>query len=233
MDLIFNLPDVFILTGVVIIIAGFMLKIDTLFTVVFAGIVTGLISKMSVDEILTTLGQSFIDNRYMTIFILSLPVVGMLEKNGLKQVAIDKISQLKSVSQGKILSAYLVVRTLVAAGGLRLQGHIIFIRPLVLPMAEGAAQAKYPNLSKKDHERIKGLSGAVENFANFFGQNGFIAGSGVLLIVGTLKAQGVEVTAASIAGWSWIVVVLIMVLGVLYFMYHDYQIKRNNQKGDK
>ncbi len=233
MDLIFNLPDVFILTGVVIIIVGFLLKIDTLFTVVFAGIVTGIISQMSVNDILTTLGQSFVDNRYMTIFILSLPVVGMLEKNGLKQVAIDKISQLKSVSQGKILSMYLVVRTLVAAGGLRLQGHIIFIRPLILPMAEGAAKAQYPDLSKKDQERVKGLSGAVENFANFFGQNGFIAGSGVLLIVGTLKAQGIEITAAAVAAWSWIVVGLIIVIGIIYFMYQDYIIKRNNQKGEK
>lgn len=229
MDLIFGLPNVFILSGVVIIILGFIFKVDTLFTVVLAGVVTGLISGMSVEDILSTLGNAFVSNRYMTIFVLSLPVIGMLEKNGLKQVATDQISKISSATQGRILSMYLGIRTLCAAGGLRLQGHILFIRPLVLPMADGAEKAKYPNLSSKNEERIKGLAGAAENFGNFFGQDAFVASSGVLLIVGTLVDQGIEVTALQVAGWSILVAVMIVIIGSLYFMYFDRVIKKSEE----
>lgn len=231
MDLIFGLPDIFILSGVLIIVIGFILKIDTLFTVVLAGIVTGIIAGMSSSDILGTLGNAFVANRYMTIFVLSLPVIGMLEKNGLKQVATDKISKIAAATQGRILSIYLVIRTLCAAGGLRLQGHILFIRPLVLPMAEGAAHGKHKNLSEKNAERIKGLAGAAENFGNFFGQDAFVAGSGVLLIVGTLVDQGVEVDAIQIAGWSIIIAVITVIIGSLYFMFHDYLIDKSETKG--
>lgn len=230
MDLLFGLPDFFILIGVAIIILGFALKIDTIFTVVLAGIVTGIIAKMGVNDILTTLGQAFVTNRYMTIFVLSLPVIGMLEKNGLKQVAVDKISKIKAASQGRILSLYLFIRTLAAAGGLRLQGHVLFIRPLILPISEGAAKNKYKNLKEEDIERIRGLSGAVENFGNFFGQNAFIASSGILLIVGTFDEQGVDVSTAAVSGWSWIIVLLIVVLGTAYFLLHDKLLDRKYSK---
>lgn len=231
MDLIFGLPDIFILIGVIIIIIGFILKIDTLFTVVLAGVATGVISGMSISDILATLGDAFITNRYMTIFVLSLPVIGMLEKNGLKQVATEQISKITAATQGRILSFYLIIRTLCAAGGLRLQGHILFIRPLVLPMAEGAAQSQYPELSAANEEKIKGLSGAAENFGNFFGQNAFVANSGVLLIVGTLVDQGINVTAIEVAAWSILTAILIVIIGSVYFIYHDYLINKNQMKG--
>lgn len=231
MELIFGLPDIFILSGVLIIIIGFVLKIDTLFTVVLAGIVTGIVSGMSVSDILAILGNAFVANRYMTIFVLSLPVIGMLEKNGLKQVATDKISKIAAVTQGRILSVYLLIRTICAAGGLRLQGHILFIRPLVLPMAEGAAKGKYQDLSSENEERIKGLAGAAENFGNFFGQDSFVAGSGVLLIVGTLVSQGIEVTAIEVAGWSIIISCITVIIGSIYFMAHDYLIAKSEMKG--
>ncbi len=69
MDLIFGLPDIFILSGVVIIIIGFVLKIDTLFTVVLDGVFKGIVSGISVREILAKIGNAFVNNRYMTIFV--------------------------------------------------------------------------------------------------------------------------------------------------------------------
>ncbi len=240
-DLIWGLPDFFILIGVIIIVIGFIFKLDTLFTVVLAGIVTGLVVQLPVvgttdnPGILDTLGSAFVSNRYMTIFILSLPVIGMLEKNGLKEVATEMISKIKSATQGRIISIYLFFRTIAAAGGLRLQGHVLFIRPLILPMAEGAAESNFGDaLDDKDREKIKGLSGASENFANFFGQDAFVAGSGVLLIVGTLNDAGYDVSAAGIAGWSWLILFCMLVVGIIYFSYHDrlmfrkYKKKANN-----
>ncbi len=233
MDLIFGLPDIFIMSGVIIIIIGFILKVDTLFTVVLAGVVTGAVAGMSASDVLATLGGAFVDNRYMTIFVLSLPVIGMLEKNGLKQVATENIAKISAATAGRIMSFYLVIRTLCAAGGLRLQGHILFIRPLVLPMADGAAQAEHKNLSEKNKEKIKGLAGAAENFGNFFGQDAFVASSGVLLIVATLVEQGVEVTSIQIALWSILIACITVIIGSAYFIYHDYLIRKSEKNREE
>ncbi len=45
------------LIGILIIIVGFVLKLDTIAVVVSAGVITGLVSNMSITEILTTLGS--------------------------------------------------------------------------------------------------------------------------------------------------------------------------------
>lgn len=228
MDLIFGLPDVFILTGVLIIVIGFILKIDTLFVVVLAAIVTGIIGKVSFQDLMSILGSAFVTNRYMTIFILSLPVIGMLERNGLKDVASNAILKIKKSTAGRILAIYLFIRTIAAALGLRLGGHVQFIRPLILPMAEGALEKENPNASEKQKEKLKGLAGAVENFGNFFGQNAFMAAGGVLLITGTLGELGFEVEAFDVAKYSWIMAGIIIVLGSIYFILQD---KSLNDKG--
>ena len=54
----------FSLVGILIIVIGFMLKIDTLAIVVIAGIVTGFVGGLDFNEILTILGQAFVSNRY-------------------------------------------------------------------------------------------------------------------------------------------------------------------------
>ena len=45
------------LIGILIIIVGFALKLDTIAVVVSAGVVTGLVADMSISEILSTLGD--------------------------------------------------------------------------------------------------------------------------------------------------------------------------------
>ena len=51
------------LIGIVLIIVGFALKLDTIAVVVGAGIATGLVAHMNIVEILNTLGEAFITNR--------------------------------------------------------------------------------------------------------------------------------------------------------------------------
>ena len=65
------------LIGILIIIVGFALKFNTIAVVIVSGLVTGLVSGMSISEILTTLGQTFVQKREMCLFLLTLPVVGM------------------------------------------------------------------------------------------------------------------------------------------------------------
>ncbi|MGI6189968.1 MAG: 5-oxoproline transporter, DUF969 family subunit, partial [Caldicoprobacteraceae bacterium] len=73
------------LIGILIIVVGFILKIDTIAVVILAGIITGLVAGIPFNDIITTLGSAFVTNRYMSIFIISLPVIGLLERYGLKE----------------------------------------------------------------------------------------------------------------------------------------------------
>lgn len=209
------------LIGIVIIVVGFMFKVDAIAVVVFAGVATGLVSGMSFNEIMTILGNAFITNRYMTLFIISLPVIGLLERYGLRERAAYLIGKIKSATVGKLTSAYLVIRTLAAMLSLRIGGHVQFIRPLILPMAQGAAKNKYGDIEEEDIETIKGLEGAVENYGNFFGQNFFFGSGGVLLIVGVMKEQGYTVDALSVAKASLPIALIIMVVGTIQFLHYD------------
>jgi uncharacterized membrane protein len=218
------------LIGVLVIVVGFALKMNTIAIVVVAGIVTGLIGGIDFDKLMGILGKAFVDNRAMSIFIITLPVIGLLERFGLRERAAYLISQIKAATMGRITSLYLVIRTLAAVFSIRLGGHAQFIRPLILPMSLGAAKTRYGEMEEQDVEDVKGLNAAVENFGNFFGQNGFAAASGVLLIVGTLKEQKIVVEALDIAKASILMAVLIMVIGTLYYLYWD---RRLDQKYHK
>jgi len=112
----------FKLIGVLIIIVGFLLKMDTIAVVLLAGIVTGLVGGLDFNEILKTLGEAFIANRYMSLFLVTLPVIGILERYGLKERAAELIKSIKAATPGKVLTAYALVRELAAAFSLRLGG---------------------------------------------------------------------------------------------------------------
>jgi len=60
------------LFGVLIIVVGFALKLDTIAVVLTAGVVTGIVGGLNFNEILTILGEAFVKNRYMTVLYLLL-----------------------------------------------------------------------------------------------------------------------------------------------------------------
>lgn len=203
------------LIGVLVVILGFYFKKDTIATVVVAGIVTGLVAGMSPMEILEVLGKSFITQRTATLFVLTLPVIGICERYGLKDKSVDFIRGIKGATTGKVLSLYQTIRAAAAAFSVRLGGHPQFIRPLVNPMAQAAAIAKHGELDDKTQDEIKGAAAASENYGNFFAQNVFMGASGTLLIVSTMAEQGFkEVTALNIAMWSIPVAVISVILGI-------------------
>ena len=179
-----------------------------------SGLVTGLVSGMSLVEVLDLIGKGFVTNRYMSLFFLSLPLIAIMERYGLKDRAADAIRKIKSASAGGVVGLYILIRWVAAILSLRLGGHIQFVRPLILPMAEGAA-AKTVNLSEKKLEELKGLAGAAENYGNFFGQNIFPVASGVLLIQGTLAGAGYQVTNAEIAQGSILAGVAMVILSLV------------------
>lgn len=188
------------LLGILIIIIGFALKLDTIAVVVVAGISTGLVANMNIVEILNTLGEAFVSNRVTCLFLITIPVIGLSERYGLKAKAVMLIKKASSLSVGKLLSGYTFIREVTIGMGVTLGGHPQFVRPLVSPMAEGAAVAKYGDkVDEKDIEKIKSYSAASDNIGNFFAQNVFIANSGVLLIASTLEGLGMQVDTLEVA----------------------------------
>lgn len=214
------------LIGILVIIIGFILKLDTIAVVVSAGVITGLVSHMSITEILTTLGTSFVNNRTTCLFMLTLPVIGMWERYGLKAKAIMLIKKASSLSTGILLSGYTFIREMTIAMGVTLGGHPQFVRPLIHPMAEGAAIAKYGKLDEEDIDRIKGFSAAADNIGNFFGQNVFMANSGVLLIVGTLESINITADPLKIAQASIPVAIAAFILCIVQNYLLDKKLQR-------
>ena len=217
--------EVIKLIGVLIVIVGFILKLDTLAVVVVAGLATGLVAG-SPMKILETLGTAFITNRTATLFILTLPVIGICERNGLKDKAVDFITSLKNATTGRLIAIWQIIRTLASAFSLRIGGHPQFIRPLINPMAQAAAVVQYGKLDEKTEDDIKGMCAGSENYGNFFAQNCFMGSSGTLLIVSTLTEQGYPVDALQIAGQSVPIAVFAVIVGVIYALIFDQILKR-------
>ena len=222
--------EVLKLIGVVIVIVGFVLKLDTLAVVVVAGLATGLVAGMTPVEILNTLGNAFITNRTATLFILTLPVIGLCERHGLKDKAVDLIKSIKSATTGRLLAIWQAVRTVASAFSLRIGGHPQFIRPLINPMAQAAYVAQYGEPDEATEDKIKGLAAGTENYGNFFAQNCFMGSSGTLLIASTLTEQGYEVSALEIAGQSIPIAIISVVVGVAYALIWDQIFKARAQK---
>lgn len=223
------------LIGVLFVVVGFILKWDTIATVVAAGIITGLVAvmngQMTFIGIFETLGSSFISQRTASLFGVSVGIIGICERYGLKDKAADAIKKLGKMTLGTLLSTWLFIRTASAAFSLRLGGHVQFIRPIILPMAEGAAAVKYGEVDEKDADDIKGLAAATENFGNFFGQNCFLGASGTLLIASTLTAQGNPADALQIATASWPICICIVIVGAVRHFLVD--VKLNKKYGKK
>ena len=194
--------DLWPLFGIGIITIGFMLRLNTLLVILVAGVVTGLIAHLQIIEILSILGSSFTKNRYMSLFILILPMIGLLEHYGLKERAEILISSLKNASVSKVAFTYLLLRKVTNAIGLSLGGHPSMVRPLVAPMTEAAAVAANPSISNKQRLRVRAFAAVSENFGNFFSQLIFIGSGGLLLIKGVLNDAGYEMELDDMYIWA-------------------------------
>lgn len=219
------------LIGIVIICLGFALKLDVLATVIAAGIITGLVSGLDFIRILEILGNSFVSNRLMSIFLIMFPVIAIIERYGMKERAAYLIGKIKNASGGKVLSIWMVVRSIASALNVRIGGHVQFIRPLILPMTEAAARkSKGSELTEAEQEKVKGLSAATENFGNFFAQNCFPTSASVVLIQSGMAVAGYEVGLSDIASSAIYVMIISIVLTIIQVYLFDLKIKKGAKK---
>lgn len=221
------------LIGILIIIVGFAMKMDTIAVVVIAGLVTALVSGISITEFFVMLGEGFIQNRLVTIFILTLPMIGLAETFGLKNQAVRLINKMKGMTTGSFLTLYLFLRELAGFLSIRIGGHPQFVRPLVQPMAEAAAISKNGEIDDDTKEKIKAQSASMENIGNFYAQNTFFASAGTLLIAGTLESLGYEVMAIDVARASLPIAVITFILTAIYNYIFDQRMNRKYGKGGK
>jgi uncharacterized membrane protein len=191
------------LIGIVIVVAGFGLRLNPLLVVVTAAIATGLAAGHAFTDVIASFGKAFIDSRSVAIVWLALPVIGLLERSGLKERAGSVIASIRVATTGRLLLAYLAVRQLTSALGLTsLGGHPQMVRPLIAPMAEGAAEGRLGPLSDATRYRIRANAAAVDNIGLFFGEDIFIAIGSILLIRSFLDQNGIHVEAPTLAAWA-------------------------------
>lgn len=204
------------LIGILVVAVGFAFRFNTLLVVLAAGIVTGLVAGMSFHEIMTVFGRYFVENRYMTMpVVLMVPVIGLLERHGLQERAETLIRRAAGATAGRVLVLYCAVRQISIALGVNIGGHAGAVRPLVAPMAEGAARAQHGELSESTVEAIRAHAAAAENIGNFFGEDIFIAVGAILLMKGFFDAQKIEVSVWAMALWG--IPTAVVAFGVMWW----------------
>jgi len=148
-----------------------------------AGLVTGALGGMSPLEILDAFGTGFAGSRSIVIFLLVLPVIGLVERNGLQEQARRLIGRMARLTTGRVMALYLLVRqSTCAIGLLSIGGHAQSVRPIVAPMAEAAAVKRHGPLTVRLSERIRAFAAGTDNVGAFFGEDIFVAVGAVLLI---------------------------------------------------
>jgi uncharacterized membrane protein len=192
-----------VLAGIGVIILGFMLRFHPLLVVVAAAAVTGLAAGLSPVAILAAFGKAFNDTRYISIVWIVLPVVGLLEAQGLQERARALIGGWKGATAGRLLTFYLLLRQITAALGLTsIAGHAQTVRPLVAPMAEAAAEGTDPAIDPATRERVKAMAAATDNIGLFFGEDIFIAIGSILLMKGILESAGIILSPFDLSVWA-------------------------------
>jgi uncharacterized membrane protein len=216
-------PEWLKLSGVAIVIIGLALRMRTTLVVLVAAFVTGLVAGLPLLTILNLLGKAFADNRLMTLFLLTLPAIGLAERYGLQTEAAALIRRVKAATVGRLLVVYQLFRILMGAMGIRLNGHPSFVRPLVVPMALGVTDNQHA-------EAVKAATAASENYGNFYGQNLSVVQAGVLLVYGVMKGLGYEVSLWRLVAWTVPIVAASVLLAMVQFAWLDRRLKTGAQR---
>ena len=192
-----------ILLGVAVIVVGFAIRLNPLLVVLAAAMTSGWFAGLSPLQVIAAFGKAFNDNRFVSAAYLVLPLVGVLERAGVREQAGRIIARLRGVSAGRLLIGYMIFRQLTTAIGLQpIAGHAQTIRPIVAPMAEAAAEARdgAPDLATR--HAIRAMASATDNVAVFFSEDIFVAMGSVLLMVGFLTSAKIVLDPIHLSVWA-------------------------------
>lgn len=190
-----------VLSGVLVMAAGFLLRMNPLLVVLAAAAASGLAAGIAPGALLAAFGHAFNQNRVVTVIYLVLPVVGLLERHGLQARARGLVAAMRGASAGRLLLGYLAFRQVTAALGLTaVAGPAQTVRPLLAPMAGAAAEAQ--GADEEAVERVKALAAATDNVGLFFGEDIFVAVGSILLMKGVLAGYGIALTPFQLSVWA-------------------------------
>lgn len=191
------------LAGVGLVVLGFALRLNPALVVVGAGFATALLAGIAPVATLELLGAAFVKNRFLALLLLTLPVIALLERHGLKQHVQTVIVSLRAATAGRLLLAYLALRQCLSMIGLHsLGGHPQTVRPLLAPMAEAAAESRHGLLPAAERERLRALCAGTDNVGLFFGEDVFVAFGAVLLMQSFFADNGIVLQPIEIALWG-------------------------------
>jgi len=218
------------LIGIAVVIVGFALKRNPVLVVIAAGLASGLAAGMSIGDLLALIGDSFVSNRALLMFVLTLPAIGLLERYGLRERAQAWIASFRGLSLARLLIAYLGARQMLSMLGLYdLAGHAQTVRPLIAPMSEAAARNDGIALDDDARERVHALAAATDNVGRFFGEDVFLAFAGVLLIQGFYARNGIELDPLSISLWALPTAIAAFVIHALRIAWLQRSLERRGQ----
>lgn len=188
-----------VLIGILVMVGGFVLRLNPLVVVLGAAVSTGLAAGIDLAGIVSAFGKAFNDTRYVSVVWIVLPVIGLMERHGLQERARQLVAGLKGATLPRLLTGYLLLRQLSAALGLTsIAGPAQTVRPLVAPMAEAAAQPS----DQAEADEVKALAAATDNVGLFFGEDIFIAIGSILLMKGFMEQQGIVLSPFDLSVWA-------------------------------
>jgi uncharacterized membrane protein len=212
------------LVGVLVVMVGLVLRLNPLLVIFVAGLASGLAAGLDFMAVIAAFGKAFVGSRYLAIVWLILPVIGVLERAGLRERAQELVGRIRAATAGRVLLIYFAVRQITAALGLAsLGGHAQMVRPLVAPMAEAAAERRLGALSDGVRYRIRAHAAAVDNIALFFGEDIFVAIGSILLMKSFLAQRGYDIDAFGFAIWA-------IPTAVLAFLVHGARLLRLDRR---
>jgi uncharacterized membrane protein len=191
------------LLGIVVLVAGFAARLNPLIVIIAAALTTGLAAGLSPLHLIAALGKAYNDSRYVSVIWLVLPVIGLLEREGLQERARVLITRVRAATVGRLLLAYMALRQITVAVGLTsLCGQAQTVRPLIAPMAEAAAEVRMGPISDRVRYLIRAYAASADNVGAFFGEDIFIAVSSILLIKGVLQQNGFDIAPLRLSVWA-------------------------------
>jgi uncharacterized membrane protein len=249
MPLAAALPEWVRLVGLLVVAAGFALRLKPTLVVVAAAILTGLLAGIPLcsdfaglqyapalrsllaqpgrEGLIDMLGRAFAASRLMTLFIITLPAIALSERFGLQRQSAKLISQIRAATVGRLLILYQFFRVFMGICGIRVGGHATFVRPLIYPMTLAAATTHaHSDLAPDEVERIKAAAAASENYGNFYGQNLSPVQPGILLVFGVLKSLGYVVSVWRLVLYAIPIAALSVLLGALQFHFLGRRLRR-------
>lgn len=222
-----------VLLAVAVVVVGFALKLNSMLVVAVAGIVAGLIAGMSPVQILDAFGTGFAGSRSVTVFVVVLPVIGLAERYGLMNQAARLMMRLRSMTAGRLLALYLLIRQATAALGLAsIGGPAQAVRPLIVPMAEASAERTHGRLTGRMRETVRSFASSADTVGLFFGEDIFIAIGSILLITGFVDTTyGLRLEALQVALWAIPTAVVALLLHGFRLLRLDRRLTREAAEG--